>query len=83
MSRCADGRCRTFFRAAGVPPESRRLGFDWIRAQRDRLNHFAWVERDAGIVKIPIEDAMGLIVHERAVAEVSRAGDDPRNNAGR
>jgi hypothetical protein len=34
--------------------------------QRERLSGYRWVDRDAGVVSIPIERAMELVVREAA-----------------
>jgi hypothetical protein len=64
---CVDGECQTYFRAGNTPPGTRAgLGPDWSRAQRETLNHYAWVDRDAGIVQIPIDRAMDVLVDRSA-----------------
>jgi hypothetical protein len=51
-----------------LPPEPRlqtnpRQDLDDMRAEEDRtLTTYGWVDRDAGIVRIPIEEAMKLVV---------------------
>jgi hypothetical protein len=36
------------------------------RLQRERLEHYAWVDRRRGVVKIPIDVAIGLELEEHA-----------------
>jgi hypothetical protein len=38
------------------------------RAQREALGSWGWVDRDAGIVQIPIDEAVRLLVEEQAGA---------------
>jgi hypothetical protein len=51
-----------------LPPEPRlqTRPFEDIRVQREReqrlLHEYAWVDRPAGVVRIPIERAMDLVV---------------------
>jgi hypothetical protein len=60
---CVDGQCQTYFRAGTTPPGTRAgLGPDWSRAERATLDHYAWVDRDAGVVQIPIDRAMDVLV---------------------
>lgn len=33
-------------------------------AQADRLKHYAWIDREKGLVSVPIERAMTLVVEE-------------------
>lgn len=53
-----------------VPPEPRLLqdpGGDyarWAAAQRERLATPAWIDRDAGIVRLPVERAAELVLEE-------------------
>ena len=42
--------------------EGRRV----LDADRERLEHYEWVDRDRGLVRIPIERAMDLVVQEQA-----------------
>ncbi len=35
-------------------------------AQADRLKHYAWIDRQNGVVGLPIERAMTLVVEENA-----------------
>jgi len=56
------------FEPGRKPPEPRlqeRPFDDWreLRAeQQDWLSHYGWVDRDAGIVRMPIDDAMHLML---------------------
>ena len=43
--------------------------------QRQRLQSYHWVDRDAGIAQIPIERAMALLVATHATPATSDAGD--------
>ena len=51
-----------------IPPEPRLQVHshedlqEYLRAQRERLNSYAWVSRDQGVVRIPIERAMDLVI---------------------
>jgi hypothetical protein len=51
-----------------VPPAPRlqvtpRLDLQELRAQEDAvLNSYAWVDRDAGVVRIPVSEAMKLVL---------------------
>jgi hypothetical protein len=56
-----------------------RVGEDLRDAQRRELERWGWVDRRAGIAKIPIERAMDLVVDEGA-ARSKRA--DPNEDAG-
>ncbi|MFP5304991.1 MAG: SCO family protein [Gammaproteobacteria bacterium] len=38
----------------------------YLRRKRERLESYGWVDRDAGIAHIPIDEAMRLMVDERA-----------------
>ncbi|WP_437729695.1 hypothetical protein [Sorangium sp. So ce1335] len=40
------------------------LGEVLNRRKREELGRFGWADRERGLVKIPIEDAMGLVVEE-------------------
>lgn len=42
-----------------------RSGQQLVEAQRDELGRFGAVDRDAGIVSIPIDDAIELLVEEQ------------------
>jgi hypothetical protein len=53
------------------PPQPRlqtdpRADLDRLRAsEREQLDGYGWVDRDAGTVHIPIDEAMGLFVQRR------------------
>jgi hypothetical protein len=40
-------------------------GLDLRQRQREELSRYRWVDRDAGLVAIPIERAMDLVAKER------------------
>ena len=46
--------------------------------QRQRLQSYRWVDRDAGIAQIPIERAMALLVANHATPATSDAAEDSR-----
>jgi hypothetical protein len=65
-----------------APPPAPRLQADPVtdlaaeRAQqRQRLQSYRWVDRDAGIAQIPIGRAMALLVANHATAPTSDAED--------
>lgn len=64
---------------AQVPPEPRlqehpREDLSELRAGEDRVLHsYGWVDREAGIVRIPIEDAMRLTVERGLPARAAQA----------
>jgi hypothetical protein len=49
----------------GTPPEERR---SLLREQKERdremLERYGWIDRDAGVVRLPVERAMELLVEE-------------------
>lgn len=50
--------------------EGRRTRLDENRAREiDELNNYAWVDQSAGIVRVPIDTAMELIVSEQKGAQ--------------
>jgi hypothetical protein len=65
-----------------VPPEPRLetapgVELHGLRAQEDGiLNSYGWVDRNAGVVRIPIERAMALVA-ERGLP--TRQGQEPGN----
>ena len=68
-----------------APPPAPRLQADPAadlaaeRAQqRQRLESYRWVDRDAGIEQIPIERAMALLVASHATPATSDASEDSR-----
>ena len=68
-----------------APPPAPRLQADPAadlaaeRAQqRQRLESYRWVDRDAGIAQIPIERAMALLVASHATPATSDASEDSR-----
>src|SRR5207247_1223316 len=50
------------------PPEEERLP----RGQLQRLGAYGWVDRDAGVIHLPIQRAM-----DEVVQELSRGGESP------
>lgn len=40
------------------------IGLMLNRRKREELNRFGWLDRERGLVQIPIEDAMHLVVEE-------------------
>jgi hypothetical protein len=67
-----------------LPPEPRlqtnpRQDLLDLRAQEDRLlNGYSWVDRNAGVVRIPIDDAMKLVVQRGLPARgPQQAGQQP------
>jgi hypothetical protein len=70
---------------ARLPPEPRlqvapRLDLEALRTAEDALlNGYHWVNRDAGIVRIPIEEAMRLTV-ERGLPVLKGAGEQPNKS---
>ena len=58
--------------AAAPPPAHQRLATE----QLERLNGYRWVDRENGVVSIPIERAMDLVVAESDAAA-------PRDGAAR
>jgi hypothetical protein len=69
--------------AAVTPPVAPGPGLDAmpeanlqrvLERDRERLETYGWVDRDAGVVRIPVEEAMRLLV-ERGVP--AREGDAP------
>jgi hypothetical protein len=80
------GAARDFPLAAGrvdVPPEPRlqvtpRDDLQELRRQEDAiLNTYTWVDRDAGIVRIPIEVAMRLTLERGLPARQAPPADAP------
>jgi hypothetical protein len=53
---------RTLSRVEQTPVEVRRTGIDLRDRQQRELDSWGWVDRDAGIAKIPIERAIDLLV---------------------
>lgn len=53
-----------------VPPEPRLLAdpdtyyAEWIAGQREELVTPAWIDRSAGVVRVPVERAMELVLEE-------------------
>lgn len=47
--------------------EGDRRRADFEAAQRERLNEYGWVDRDAGVIHIPIEQAMDRLVAAGAI----------------
>jgi hypothetical protein len=53
-----------------VPPEPRLLAnpdeyyAEWIAGQRAELATPAWIDRDAGVVRLPVERALELVIEE-------------------
>jgi hypothetical protein len=58
--------------------------FPAFHAEKSRLLHaYAWVDRGRGIVRIPIDRAMALLVQQQAAAAAKQAdGATPANAAG-
>jgi len=38
---------------------------DYLREQNERLGSYAWIDKEKGIVRLPIERAMELVVREK------------------
>lgn len=56
---CVERRCETYFRAGVTAPEMQAgVAREWDQAQREKLQHYFWVDRDAGVVAIPIDRAI-------------------------
>ena len=56
------------------------IAADWARqdrAVREHLGSYGWIDRRAGIVRIPIERAMELVAHEAKYTRPSRKEDTP------
>lgn len=47
-----------------TPIRDTQRGIDLRTAQRRELEGWGWVDRDAGLAKIPIEQAMDIVVRE-------------------
>ena len=56
--------------AGPIPPDRhllsapRRFVDEWLAPQRERLKGWGWVDRERGIVHIPIERAMEMVARE-------------------
>jgi hypothetical protein len=48
---------------------------DFLLNQEDQLNSYGWVNKDAGVAHIPIEQAMDLIVQEKLPVYPQSAAD--------
>jgi hypothetical protein len=57
---------RVLSRIEQTPIESARPGIDLRDAQRRDLESWGWVDRRAGIAKIPIDRAMDIVAREGA-----------------
>lgn len=44
------------------PFETARTGEEWAAAERRRLESYGWVDRQAGLVHVPIEQAMERVL---------------------
>ncbi len=44
------------------PFETARTGDEWAAAQRRRLESYGWVDRRAGLVHVPVEQAMERVL---------------------
>jgi hypothetical protein len=68
-----------------LPPEPRlqvtpRQDLQDLRAREDEiLNGYSWVDRNAGIVRIPIEEAMRIVV-ERGLTPPAQGGSKPEQS---
>jgi hypothetical protein len=49
-----------------TPTPETRAGLDLREAQRRALDRWAWIDRDAGLVAMPIERAIDRVVQEAA-----------------
>jgi len=50
--------------------EARKAGLDAVRSsQRELVTSYGWVDREKGIVRIPVDRAMGLVVRELTATE--------------
>lgn len=47
----------------------------YLRREHQRLDHYRWIDRERGVVQIPIEDAMTLLIQR------SRAKGEPARGA--
>jgi len=75
--------------AAPQPPEPRLQNhpvrdLDEMRAEEDRqLAAWGWVDREAGIVRMPIEDAMARVVERGLPVRPDAGGGPPEDSATR
>ena len=69
-----------FADARTLPPQPRlqvepRLDLDQLRAGEEaKLHSYGWVDRDAGVVRLPIERAMDLLVEKGLPLREERGG---------
>ena len=66
-----------------MPPEPRlqtnpREDLSELRASEDELlDSYGWVDKNAGVVRIPIDEAMKLTLRARVCRRAERSQDEP------
>ncbi len=72
-----------------LPPEPRlqvtpEIDLKTIRAKEDSLvNSYGWVSKEAGVVRIPVERAMALMLERGFPAQESKSGNRKPENGNR
>jgi hypothetical protein len=55
---------RTLSQVEQTPIWDTRVGLDLLEKQRRELDRWGWVDREAGVAKIPIDRAMDIVARE-------------------
>ena len=67
----------------GAYREARKAGIDEVRSrQRELVSSYGWVDRDNGIVRIPVDRAMDLVVTELNAGAGYGVGSRPESTIG-
>ena len=54
---------------------------DFLLKQEDQLNSYGWVDKDAGVAHIPIEQAMDMIANDRRLPVLPAGGAEASSTA--